>query len=259
MPSTAGRIKQGRPGETCPSGLVHGRPSTTIFRNGELRACTIASSKPSTSGSMPMERSTGNFLWCIDGSSIRASRAAVGASKKPAVAARKSRKTALWAAREPDSAANSTWLLTVEVAAGQTHESTCVDSVMDQIAIPQPLGRPRERPRRLSGDKGYSSNRVRDWLWKHGIKPLILPKENENLRHDGRSVFDKQAQGGCSIVEQAIGWLKGCRRIGTRFKKLAINFLAIVKFTMSQRCLEMAFSERASSQMRCAREIEQAE
>jgi len=53
-------------------------------------------------------------LWCIDGSSVRASRAAAGASKKAAGATRKSRKTTLWAAREADSAASSTWLLTAE-------------------------------------------------------------------------------------------------------------------------------------------------
>lgn len=52
-------------------------------------------------------------LWCIDGSSVRASRAAAGASKKAAAATRKSQRTTLWAAREADSAASSTWLLTV--------------------------------------------------------------------------------------------------------------------------------------------------
>jgi transposase len=53
-------------------------------------------------------------LWCIDGSSVRASRAAAGASKKAAGVTRTSRKTTLWAAREADSAASSMWLLTVE-------------------------------------------------------------------------------------------------------------------------------------------------
>ncbi len=53
-------------------------------------------------------------LWGIDGSSVRASRAAAGASKKAAAVTRTSRKTTLWAAREADSAASSTWLLTVE-------------------------------------------------------------------------------------------------------------------------------------------------
>ena len=53
-------------------------------------------------------------LWCIDGSSVRASRAAAGASKKAAVATRKSRKTTVWAAHEADSAASSIYLLPVE-------------------------------------------------------------------------------------------------------------------------------------------------
>ncbi len=53
-------------------------------------------------------------LWCIDGSSVRASRAAAGAAKKVAGGTRKSRKTTLWAARAADGAASSTWLLTAE-------------------------------------------------------------------------------------------------------------------------------------------------
>jgi transposase len=135
--------------------------------------------------------------------------------------------------------------LTVEVTAGQVHDSTCVESVMDQIAIPQPIGRPRKRPKRLAGDKGYSYNRVRNWLRKYGIKPLIPRKDNEKLRYDGRSTFDKQAYKRRSIVEQTIGWLKECRRIGTRFEKLAINFLAMMKLAMIQRCLKITFSDRA--------------
>jgi transposase len=51
-------------------------------------------------------------LWCVDGSSIRASRAAAGASKKVGGVTRASRKTTPWAARAADSAASSTWLLT---------------------------------------------------------------------------------------------------------------------------------------------------
>ena len=50
-------------------------------------------------------------LWCVDGSSIRASHAAAGGGKK---GAKKSPKTTLWAAREADSAASCTWLLTAK-------------------------------------------------------------------------------------------------------------------------------------------------
>jgi transposase len=48
-------------------------------------------------------------LWCVDGSSVRASRAAAGAGKKGAP---ESRRTTLWGAREADSGARCTWLLT---------------------------------------------------------------------------------------------------------------------------------------------------
>jgi len=51
-------------------------------------------------------------LWCIDGSSVRASRASAGASKKASANTTRNPKTTLWAAQKADSAANSTWLLT---------------------------------------------------------------------------------------------------------------------------------------------------
>ena len=51
-------------------------------------------------------------LFCIDGSSVRASHSAAGATKKVSGSIGKNRKTMLWAAREADSAASSTWLLT---------------------------------------------------------------------------------------------------------------------------------------------------
>ena len=53
-------------------------------------------------------------LWCIDGSSVRAARAAAGAPKKVSPDIPRNPKTTPWAARGADSAASSTWLLTAE-------------------------------------------------------------------------------------------------------------------------------------------------
>ena len=49
-------------------------------------------------------------LWCVDGSSVRAAKAAAGAGKKGAPT---SPQTTRWVARAADSGARSTWLLTV--------------------------------------------------------------------------------------------------------------------------------------------------
>lgn len=113
--------------------------------------------------------------------------------------------------------------------------------MLDGIAIPQRVGRPRKRPRRVAGDKGYSYPRVRDWLRAHGICPVIPYRSNQP---SGRSFLDKDTYRRRSVIEQCVGWLKECRRIGTRFEKLAINFLAMLKLAIIERCLKLTFSNR---------------
>lgn len=113
---------------------------------------------------------------------------------------------------------------------------------MDGIAIPQPIGRPRKRPKRLAGDKGYSYPTVRRWLRAHGITGVIPRKSNQ--RKSSRP-FDKQSYRRRCVIEQCVGWLKECRRIGTRFEKLAISFVAMFKLAMIQRYLKLLFSDRA--------------
>lgn len=51
-------------------------------------------------------------LWCVDGASVRAIRAAAGAGKKAAAATKTSPRTMHWAAAEAGLGPSSTWLLT---------------------------------------------------------------------------------------------------------------------------------------------------
>ena len=53
-------------------------------------------------------------LFCIDGSNVRASRSAAGATKKVSTPTQKSRRTTRWVAREAGTAPSSTWWLTVK-------------------------------------------------------------------------------------------------------------------------------------------------
>ena len=110
---------------------------------------------------------------------------------------------------------------------------------MDRVAVPQPVGRPRTRPRRLAGDKAYRGRRIRDWLAARGIKRVIPGAANDRARHDGRVKFDKLAYRRRSIIENCVGWLKECRRIATRFEKLAVNYLGMLKLAMIERYLRL--------------------
>jgi transposase len=51
--------------------------------------------------------------------------------------------------------------------------------------------------------------------------------------------FDKATYKRRNVIERCIGWIKENRRVGTRFEKLAINFLAMVKLAMIRRCFRM--------------------
>jgi transposase len=108
------------------------------------------------------------------------------------------------------------------VTGGQVHDSQQLEPVLKKVQVKQKRGRPKSRPKRLAGDKGYSSNRIRQYLKDRGIEAIIPHKDNEKARHDPDVPFDKETYRRRSIVEQTIGWLKECRRIGTRFEKLAI-------------------------------------
>jgi transposase len=83
-------------------------------------------------------------------------------------------------------------------------------------------------PKRIAGDKGYSSDRVRKWIMQMSIDPVIPMRENEQLKDRHLwPTFDKRAYKR-NVIERCIGKLKEFRRIATRYKKLAEAYLAMV-------------------------------
>lgn len=71
--------------------------------------------------------------------------------------------------------------MVVVLTPGQRHELTVAERLVRQGAIRRAgRGRPRWRPDRLSGDKGYSSDRFRTFLRRHGIRAIIPRKANEH-------------------------------------------------------------------------------
>lgn len=85
-------------------------------------------------------------------------------------------------------------------------------------------GRPRLRPNRLAGDKGYSSRTVRHYLHRRGIQAIIPTRHGEfpNLE------FDRAAYRERNRVERFINRLKHFRAIATRYDKLAVVFRATI-------------------------------
>jgi len=111
------------------------------------------------------------------------------------------------------------------VTAGERHEQMLFEPLMQQGQIKREgKGRPRHRPDRLVGDKGYSSRWIRTWLRQHGIRHTIPRKRNECRR----GPFDRELYRERHQVERLINRLKQYRRVATRYEKRAANYLAIV-------------------------------
>ena len=132
--------------------------------------------------------------------------------------------------------------MTVEVTAGQVHESTQFEPMVARF-IASRKGRRRQKPKKLAADKGYTGQTIRDWLQARNIEPVIPLKSNQSAP-SGRK-FDREAYRQRAVVEQAVGWLKEYRRIGTRFEKLALNFHGMLKLAMICQYLRLLFSDRA--------------
>lgn len=131
--------------------------------------------------------------------------------------------------------------MAVTVTAGQRHEATQFEAVMGRVRVPGRRGRPRTRPRKLAGDKGYSSGKIRRYNRRQGIVSVIPTKANEE-RIRG---FDKSSYRRRNVVERCIGWLKESRRLATRFEKLAENFESMVKLAMLVRLMKSLLPDRA--------------
>jgi len=111
------------------------------------------------------------------------------------------------------------------LTAGQRHEQSVFEALVDQGAVKRAgRGRPRRRPKRMVGDKGYSSGKARRMLRRRGIRPVIPTKRNEPIQRQ----FDRELYRERNRIERLINRLKQCRRVATRYEKLAVNFLAMV-------------------------------
>jgi transposase len=93
-------------------------------------------------------------------------------------------------------------------------------------------------PMQAAGDKGYSYPRIRAWLDRRTIE-AVIPQRSDQIEHDGDLGLNKTAYKKRSVVERCVGWLKECRRLVTRFDKLAVNFLAFVKLAFIERYLRL--------------------
>jgi transposase len=130
-------------------------------------------------------------------------------------------------------------LMTCLLTGGERHELTVAEHLMEQGKVKgSGPRRPRCRPKRVLGDKGYSSKTFRRFLRQLGIRYTIARKVNE----PPRCSFDNAVYRQRNRIELLINRLKQFRRIAIRYEKRATNYEAIL--TLASILLWLSFANK---------------
>jgi transposase len=121
--------------------------------------------------------------------------------------------------------------MTLVLTPGQAHEAPVFPQLLAQGAVKRPSrGRPRLRPGRIAGDKGYSSRGIRQHCRRRGIRLSIPRKANEHRT----GPFDRTLYRLRHRVENLFARCKQFRSLATRYEKRAESFRAqwVFAFTL---------------------------
>jgi transposase len=103
-----------------------------------------------------------------------------------------------------------------QLASASPAEVTLAEGTLKKISVPQPRGRPRNRPLRVIADRAYDSDPLRWRLLQRGIL-LICPHRKNRTKpalNDGRELrrYRKRWK-----VERTFAWLGNFRRLLVRY------------------------------------------
>jgi transposase len=96
---------------------------------------------------------------------------------------------------------------------GQRHDVTCAETLLEGL-----------KPEFVIGDKGYDSDPLRNEIRSIGAKPVIPSRRTHRIRRHDRQRYKLR-----NVVERFINKIKNCRRVATRYDKLAVTFLGFVQ------------------------------
>jgi IS5 family transposase len=119
----------------------------------------------------------------------------------------------------------------VGLSAANTHDSLLLEQLVDAVpAVIGPRGRPgrpRKRPAKLHGDKGYDFPGCRRLLRRRGICPRIARRGVESSSRLGRQRWK---------VERSLAWLVANRRLTVRYERRADVLTALLHLACALIC-----------------------
>ncbi len=92
----------------------------------------------------------------------------------------------------------------------------------------------------VAADKGYDARRIRRFLRRRGLVPVVPKRRKKDGKRTRNPGFDRAKYRKRNVVERCLGWLKEHRRVATRYDKLSVTYSAMVQLSLIRRLLPRA-------------------
>jgi transposase len=122
--------------------------------------------------------------------------------------------------------------LAVVTSAANRNDHLELETVIDAVApVKGPIGRPRRRPGKLHGDKGYDYPTCRKAVRRRGIIVRIARRGIESAARLGRHRY---------VIERTLEWVSRFRRLARRYERKAAHFTAFAWLACAVICYRRA-------------------
>jgi IS5 family transposase len=120
----------------------------------------------------------------------------------------------------------------VDISAANLNDHLLLEDMVDGLtAVRQPLGRPRKRPGKLHGDKGYDYPECRALLRVRNVIPRIARKGIESSTRLGQHRY---------VIERCLEWTTRFRRLVRRYESKDSHFLGFLRLACAVICYRRA-------------------
>ena len=118
--------------------------------------------------------------------------------------------------------------LSVHIDSASVSEMKLVEPTLEQVSVGNGgRGFPRQNPDCLIGDKGYDSRKIRKYLLRKGIEPIIpMRKNNKKALQQDKRVLRRYKKRW--VIERTNVWLQNFRRLVVRYENLIEIFSGFV-------------------------------
>jgi transposase len=122
--------------------------------------------------------------------------------------------------------------LAVVTSAANRNDHLELETVVDAVApVKGPTGRPRRRPCKLHGDKGYDYPTCRKAVRRRGMIVRIARRGVESATRLGRHRY---------VIERTLEWVSRFRRLARRYERKAAHFTAFARLACAVICYRRA-------------------